>query len=175
MKLFLCRGCGRHVKERTSTCPFCGAVVSTTLCFDSARKAPHVSRGVLVAGVGASIVAAVSCGGAYGQCPIMVDLESPCGFSLIETTCSGGLPQCTTSSGGVSCTLIRPDARCLIAVQLGDGTQHTVTVTVDGCVSPGFVSFASPTCTLPPKPPPTCEAGLDAADDAADANEVGAD
>ena len=119
---------------------------------------------MLVAGVGASIVAAVLSCSSYGQCPYSVELESPCGFSLIETTCSGGLPKCTTSGGVATCTVV-PDSDCAIAVQLTDGTQHTVAVTKDRCVSPGFVDFASPTCALP-KPHP--EAGVDAQPDAAE-------
>jgi hypothetical protein len=53
---------------------------------------------------------------------------------------------------------------------LGDGTQQTVAVKVDRCVTPGYVSFLSQTCVAPPKP---FDAGVDAsdanADDATDA------
>lgn len=49
VKLFLCTGCNRHVRECSVACPFCGAVVSTTPCLDDSL-ARRMSRGAMVAG-----------------------------------------------------------------------------------------------------------------------------
>ena len=151
MKLFLCCGCGRHVKGGTSDCPFCGAAVSTEACVDSARPSRRMSRGALLAG-GAAVAFVASCSSAsYGQCPTEVSLTSPCGITLVETTCLGGLPACASADGSVftSCSVVPTTDQCTISVMLGDGTQHTVPVDGKGCVSPGFVDFASSTCVPP--------------------------
>ena len=159
MKLFLCCGCGRHVKGGTSDCPFCGAAVSMEACVDSARPSRRMSRGALLAG-GAAVAFVASCSSAsYGQCPMEVSLTSPCGITLIETTCLGGLPPCATADGSVftSCSVVPMTDPCTILVMLGDGTQHTVAVTGKGCVSPGYVDFASSTCV----PLPSSDGGAD--------------
>jgi hypothetical protein len=136
---------------------------------DGERPAPHLARNALL--VGASVVVAVSSCSAYGGgCLISVDLESPCGFVLVESTCSDGIPTCTkTGKTFTSCTIV-PKSDCSIVVMLGDGTTQTVAVKVNRCVSPGFVSFASSTCVAPPKP---LDAGLDASD--ANVDETGSD
>lgn len=151
------------MKECSAACPFCGAVVSTTACLDSKRTAPHVSRSALF--VSASIAVAVSNCGAYGgSCPAELDLESPCGFLLVESTCSDGVPTCKKNGAPTFTTCkVVPQSFCTITVMLGDGTEQTVTVkVVNQCVTPGFVSFASATCTAP--------MSLDAGTDASDAN-----
>ena len=78
-----------------------------------------------------------------------VELVSPCGFSLIETTCLGGLPSCTVSPEFSTCSVVPATSKCAIRVMLGDGTTHDVAVTDDKCVAPGFVSFLSATCVAP--------------------------
>lgn len=162
MSLFLCRGCGRHVKECSEACPFCGAAVSTTAC-DAKRAAPRVGRSALFAG--ASVVVAVSSCATYGSCPIALDLESPCGFLLVESTCSDGIPTCKKNGATTFTTCkVVPRSDCTVAVMLGDGTQHTVSVKVDSCVTPGFVSFASATCFAPITPDASTNDASDASD-----------
>ncbi len=58
MKLFLCAGCNRHVKDVDEPCPFCGASTRGPLVVDSSHVTPRMSRSALV--VGASIGAAVA-------------------------------------------------------------------------------------------------------------------
>jgi hypothetical protein len=148
------------VKDCSAACPFCGAVVATTACLDSSRPAPHVSRSALF--VGASVVLAVSnCGTYGGSCPVELDLESPCGFLLVESSCSDGIPTCKKNGAPTFTTCkVVPKSNCTVVVMLGDGTEQTVTVKVDQCVTPGFVSFASATC----KAPMILDAGTDASD-----------
>ena len=161
MKLFLCAACGRHVKERACACPFCGAVVWSSACLDGRSPVSRMSRRALIAG-GATVALVTSCSSVYGAaCPDQVELRSPCGFSLIETTCLGGLPTCEGDGAPFTlCSVAPMTDKCSISVVLGDGTQHTVTVTDRSCVQPSFVDFTSATC----KAPAADDGGLDAAD-----------
>ena len=169
--LTLCSNCQRHIKAQSENCPFCAAASTTA-------KEPggggRVSRAMMFAG--ASALAGAACFSAqpaYGTCfvPTEVTLDSPCGFVSVSTTCAGTTKTC----GPTTCTIGPMTASCSIDVTLGDGTQHTVPVTV-GTVSPGGFcgnqsftavtsdpnpSFASPTCVTPPP-----DAGSDASDDA---------
>src|SRR5512143_775753 len=54
MKLYLCSGCDRHVRESDEACPFCGASARSPLVCDPSRRAPRMSRAALVGGVGAA-------------------------------------------------------------------------------------------------------------------------
>ncbi len=73
MKLFLCGGCNRHIKEADATCPFCGVGVRGALVGDSSIRVPRMSRTLMLTGaaVGAAVaLAMVSCSGeTYGGCP----------------------------------------------------------------------------------------------------------
>jgi hypothetical protein len=73
MKLFLCEGCNRHVRDSDAACPFCGEGHGV-LVGDSAIRMPRMSRGMMVTGavIGAAVsLALVNCGSesAYGGCP----------------------------------------------------------------------------------------------------------
>jgi hypothetical protein len=134
---------------------------------------------------GGSALLAVSCsssayGGAilYGgvppPCPD-VTLSSPCGFVSIATTCAGSATSCdpappSVGAFGSTCKVTRIGADCTVTVTLGDGTSHTVPVTVGPgggrcanmvvVVSPATpVDLASATCALP-----VVDAGEDSGD-----------
>ena len=70
MKVFLCSGCNRHVKD--ATCPFCGGSAGD-LVGDSSFAAPGVSRGAIVVAAAATVaisLALVNCSSAaYGCAP----------------------------------------------------------------------------------------------------------
>ena len=72
MKLFLCEGCNRHIKDGAETCPFCGDQRGA-LVADSAIRVPPMSRAMMLTGVaiGAAVsLALVDCSSeAYGGCP----------------------------------------------------------------------------------------------------------
>ena len=120
----------------------------------------------MMVGASATAVAAIAnCGTAepmYGCCcppPPNVTLESPCGFTVVTTTCAGTVAHQGTTDVSVDGIT----ASCSINVTLGDGTAHTVAVTF-GTTTPGgfcgsqtfqtvtssnFVNVDSPTCTSP--------------------------
>jgi hypothetical protein len=173
MKLFVCSGCGRHVRDRATTCPFCGVASSSGVCTDGPTKRRRVSRAVLMTG---AVMALADCdtthAAFYGAvyCPDTVDLSSPCGFVSVTSTCAGATPTCGSNTLNATCTVGPIQANCTVTVVLGDGTTHTVPVTLAtdvGCGDastvaspPGTTDFASARCqAMPPS-----DAG-DAADD----------
>lgn len=118
-------------------------------------------------------VALASCS-AYGHpgvpsCNDLVTLDSPCGF-LSETTTCAGTKTCKANMNDHTCTFGPMTASCTITVVLGDGTSHTVAVTVQpapaSCVSASVVVSSDPsqsfTCSSLQSP----DAGVDAPDDA---------
>lgn len=69
MKLFLCEGCNRHVKDADLSCPFCGSALGDLAC-DTSRPVPRMSRAAVTILVAAGFAATASaCGGAasYGM------------------------------------------------------------------------------------------------------------
>ena len=69
MKLFLCGGCNRHVKDTDSACPFCGDALGELAC-DTSRPVPRMSRAAVTILVGVGIAAtATACAGqaSYGM------------------------------------------------------------------------------------------------------------
>jgi len=84
---------------------------------------------------------------------------------LVESTCSDGIPTCKKSGKTFTSCKVTPKSNCTVVVMLGDGTEQTVAIKVDRCVTPGFVSFASATC----KAPIVLDASVsDSTDDASD-------
>ncbi len=76
MKLFLCEGCNRHVRDSDTACPFCGKGHGA-LVADSAIRVPRMSRAMMLTGaaIGAAVsLALVNCSSesAYGGCPSCV-------------------------------------------------------------------------------------------------------
>ena len=187
-KLFLCSGCGRHVKECSHACPFCGRAVSSVPCLDSVTVARRLTRAALL--TSASTMLALSGCSTYGNppCPHEIDFLSPCGFQSVTTTCTGATLACEHVEGGLSldqCSLKPVTASCAFTTTLGDSSTHTTAITVgsqSGCggdviISPsgGTVSvqvdLTSGTC----RPPPDLDSGVDGTDDAADGSSDAAD
>jgi hypothetical protein len=118
--------------------------------------------------LGAMVALFGACGGDDVEpvCPQGVGLWSPCGFSSITTTCSGGPAACQSFTNGTSCSIGPVTGNCTVTVMLGDGTTHDVSVTVAETAPCGSVDvvtnpsqgFASPTCVVP-------DAGSDASGD----------
>jgi hypothetical protein len=182
MKLFLCTTCHRHIKHCEAACPFCGGIVSSAACADTAVTAPRMSRAALLGTAGATLLV-VACGGsAYGGipfCPSAVEFSSPCGFSSVTTTCSGVAPNCFANGAGSQCSLSPIAESCMVSLVLGDGTKHEFSITVapsetKGCgnvvTSPmGNQDFTSPTCPSLAFPDSGADASTDALLDAQDA------
>lgn len=180
MKLFLCSACGRHVKECSAACPFCGAAVAKKPCLDSATIVRRLSRAALL--TGASTMLAASACSSYGQgpfCPHEVDFSAPCGFESVSTTCAGATMACDHQAGGTGldvCTIVGVTASCSFTAKLADGMPaHTIAITVgsrSGCPSDPIISptggwpapkvdFTAPTC----KQPNTADASSDTTDE----------
>jgi hypothetical protein len=165
MKLFVCHACGRHVKEQSIACPFCGGVVAPTPCLDASTTLRRMSRAVLL--TSASTMLATSSCGAYGApayCPVEISLYAPCGLTDISSTCSNATTECQRVDGIASTCQLGPVLEsCVVTAVLGDGTTHSVSITLGSssrCAIPVIVaigdaggsadiSFTSPTCETP--------------------------
>ncbi len=159
MKLVICSGCGRHVKEGATACPFCGETVSTAPTASGSLVVRRVSRAALLGSAGMLALADCSAAALYGVCPPPdVSIEAPCGFLAVTTTCAGVTPLCASDQGSCIIGPITNSNNCTVSVLLGDHTTHTVAVTVSRCpiesdtltVSPEFTDLTSTTCQALP-------------------------
>jgi hypothetical protein len=150
MKLFVCGGCARHVRDSATVCPFCRQAAPTTRSHDQIVR--RVSRAVMLASAGLLVADCSSSNTPfYGACPPdSIDISAACGFQSVTTTCAGA----TATFVGNDCTVAPIAGDCSIVVVLGDGTSHTIAVIVTTCpygndtlsASPGVTDLSSTTC-----------------------------
>ncbi len=111
-----------------------------------------MSRAALLAGAGMLVADCGSQATFYGACPPdSVTVSAPCGFQSITTTCAGASATCTDKP----CSVVPISGNCNVVVVLGNGTSHTIAVTVSTCPfgnntlvpSPESTDLSSTTCS----------------------------